>query len=313
LRADRLLKLILALSDGRRRTAAQLADQLEVSERTIYRDLEALVEAGVPVRTIRGPDGGVELPREWRRLPTGLTTAEVAGLAVLTVPASLATLEDPLRTALAKVVAALPEPLRAQAEAARQRLLIDPSPWWTSAEAPPALDRLLDAVWGDRRVKLRYRDAQGRDSDPVVDALALVVKADRWYLVGGTDRGPRLYRGDRIAAAEVLDQRFDRPDVDLRALWVEHQRSFLRSRPSFPVRLRLTRSGQERLAAARPASERANILAADEVVVDFQRLDIALAQLAPLGAEARVLAPSELIVHLHDLARAWLLDAPTGG
>ncbi len=305
MRADRLLKLILALSDGRRRTAQQLADQLEVSERTIYRDLDALTEAGVPVRTTRGPDGGVELPEQWRRAPTGLTTPEAAALAVLGVPSSLGALEGRARTALAKVVAGLPPGQRVEAEAARRRLLVDPSPWWSGSAAPASLDRLLDAVWGDRQVRLAYTSGEGRRSEPTLDALALVLKADRWYLVGGTPGGPRIYRGDRITAVEVLDETFARPDLDLPRFWAAHARRFVAERPSFPVELRAGDEGRRRLAEVRPEAEREGIRTADPLIVDFQRVDIAIGQLAPLAEEVTVVGPPELVARLRRIGAAW--------
>ncbi len=304
MRAERLLRLILALSDGRRRTARALAERLEISERTLFRDLDALTQAGIPVETTRGPEGGVALAKGWSRVPGGLTAAEVAGLAALEVPGALAdiALETPLRVAIGKILAALPAVQRAAAEAARQRLLLDPSPWWGERAPPLHLETLREAVWTDRRVRLVYRwpDAPPR----VVDALALVVKAERWYLLAGTEEGARIFRGDRVISAERLEEGFARPELDLPGVWREHCREFVRSRPRYLARLWLTEDGAARLRGLRPPEERAGIIAG-ELVVDFQQEEIALSQLVLLGAEARVVEPAALRARMAEVATAW--------
>ncbi len=304
MRAERLLRLILTLSDGRRRTARALAERLEISERTLFRDLDALEEAGIPVETTRGAEGGIALARGWGRVPGGLTTAEVSGLAALMVPGALAdvALETPLRDAIGKILAALPAVQRAQAEAARQRLLVDPSPWWSARAPPPHLETLREAVWTDRRVRLGYRTPEAPPR--VVDALALVVKGERWYLLAGTEEGQRIFRGDRVISAEILPEGFTRPELDLPAVWRAHCEEFERTRPRYPVELALTEAGAARLRALRPLEERAGIVAGG-CAVDFQQEEIALSQLALLGAEARVLGPEALQARLRELASAW--------
>lgn len=309
MRADRLLRLIRLLSDGRPRTVPVLAEALEVSARTLARDLEALEVAGVPVETTRGRNGGVSLPRGWSRLGVGLTAAEVVPLAALGIPRDEA-VETPLGTALGKIVAGLPAAQRLQAEEARQRLLIDPTPWWSDPAPAPHVDRLREAVWADRRVRIGYG---GRPRE--VDPLALVLKAETWYLVAATPDGPRVYRCDRIEAVEVLDTPAVRPPgFDLVATWRDWCARFEATRPSYPVRLRLTERGRERLAAIRPSSERAALLTAPEPEVDFHRLDIALSQLVQLGPDAHVLHPPELRDAMCAIARSWLAaeEAPEG-
>ncbi|MFN7145690.1 MAG: helix-turn-helix transcriptional regulator, partial [Myxococcota bacterium] len=300
MRADRLLRLIRLLSDGRPRTVPVLAEALEVSGRTLARDLEALEVAGVPVETTRGRNGGVSLPRGWSRLGVGLTAAEVVPLAALGILPRDEAVETTLGTALGKIVAGLPAAQRLQAEEARQRLLIDPTPWWSDPPAAPHLDRLREAVWADRRVRVVY-GGRAREVDP----LALVLKAETWYLVAATAEGNRVFRCDRIEAVEVLDAPAVRPpDFDLVATWRDWCARFEATRPSFPVRLHLTARGRERLAALRPSSERAHIHAAPEPEVDFHRLDIALSQLVQLGADARPLGPPELLEAMCAVARS---------
>lgn len=292
MRADRLLELILVLGDGRRRTASALAERLEVSERTILRDVEALQAAGVPVETTRGPEGGVALPRAWARVIAGLTADEVAALASLRLPA--------VERALGKVIAALPAMQRAQAERARQRLIIDPSPWWSATATPPSLDVLREAVAAEVEVRLGYGDRIR-----TVRPLGLVVKAERWYLLAETDEGLRTFRGDRVSSTERTEVPFTRdPDFDLGRAWEEAKAGFLASRPSYPVTLSLTEAGRRALLAQRPAGEREEI-EREPATVDFQLEHIAVSSLAILGAEARVLAPPALSERLAELARAW--------
>jgi predicted DNA-binding transcriptional regulator YafY len=301
MRADRLLRLILVLSDGRPRGAQALADALEISLRTLFRDLDALREAGIPVSTTRGRTGGVSLPRGWTRYASGLSLEEVEPLA------ALAPAQPQLQAALTKIVAALPSMLQARAEDARQRLLIDPSPWWSLKEPPEALERLREAVWADRQVQLRYRDAQGRLTDRRCCPLALALKAERWHLVADTEQGLRVFRADRIQEAVVLAERFTRPaDFDLPSFWRAHCRGFVQQRPEYRVRLQLTERGRELLAEVRPPYEREEILGAALPELDFQREDIALGQVIALGPEVKVLSPAPLLQRLRALASHWL-------
>src|SRR5688500_501484 len=185
MRADRLLSLVLLLQGRRKLKVRDLAGRLEVSERTILRDVDALSTAGVPVYAQRGPGGGVALVGEWRTDVTGLTDAEVQALATVGAPRALADigLAGSLQTSLVKLAASLPAVQRQAAEHARQRLHIDATSWFAGAEEVPHLGVLREAVWADRRVRLRYRDFDGRVSNSVVDPYGLVIKGDRWYLV----------------------------------------------------------------------------------------------------------------------------------
>lgn len=303
MRADRLLSLIRLLSDGRPRTVPVIAAALEVSPRTVARDLEVLAGAGVPVEAARGRTGGVSLPRGWSRLAVGLTADEIVPLVALGLPRDAA-VETPLGTALGKIVAGLPAVQRIQAEEARQRLLIDPSPWWSDPAPTPLVDTLRAAVWGDRRVRIAYDGGRGGERE--VDPLALVLKVDRWHLLAGTAEGLRVYRCDRIVSVAVLDTPFVRPeDFDLVATWREWCARFEATRPSLVVRLRLTPRGRAILAALRPSTERAAILLAVEPEVDFQRLEIALSQLVQAAGEAEVVGPAEVVDAMAAVARAW--------
>jgi predicted DNA-binding transcriptional regulator YafY len=311
MRADRLLSLLMLLQAGRRRTAEDLARQLEVSPRTIYRDLDALSSAGVPVYANRGPNGGVALLEGWRHSLTGLTQPEVQALSAAAAPAALGDLglSEAFRSGILKVAAALPTLQQPLAEHARQRLHVDASSWFGGKEEVPHLGVLREGVWQDRKVHLTYRDFEGHASDRVVEPYALVIKQDRWYLVAGTDRGPSVFRGGRIDAATLLEARFERPrGFDLPTFWSEWCRRFASERPHYDVTLRLTRAGEEALRQVRPA-EQEHLLGARRardgtrtVTLDFEREAIAVSQLATLGPGVEVLEPPELRARLRQLA-----------
>jgi len=313
MRADRLLSLLLLLQSRGKLRAAELAGRLQVSERTIYRDVEALSAAGVPVTAQPGPSGGVELVGDWQTRLTGLTDGEAQALAALSVPERLGDigLSDALRAGLIKLAAGLPAREQRAAEHARRRLHIDATAWFAEPEEVPHLAVLRDAVWQDRKVRLVYENLDGRGSEPEVDPYGLVIKADRWYLVAGTAKGPVAYRGSRVLGARLLDEPFVRPpSFDLSAFWQEWCRQFTRQRPSYWVTLRLTPEGEAALCRVRPAADGERLASVawgndgrKVAALDFERQAIALGQLVTLGACVEVLEPPELRERLAEIAR----------
>ncbi|WP_344577676.1 YafY family protein [Nonomuraea roseoviolacea] len=224
MRSDRLLSIMLLLQTYGRMSAGTLAERLEVSVRTVMRDVEALSSAGVPVYTVRGPHGGIALLPGFRTDVTGLTTDEARALFVLlsgTAHDELG-LGRAIGSALRKVMAALPASHRPEADLASRRVLIDPVRWRGGPAQPaPDLAVLQEAVFGDRRLRLRYR--HGGDSRPrayTLDPYGLVNKAGVWYLVADHRGEPKLFRADRVSSAEVADQPARRRDgLELAALW----------------------------------------------------------------------------------------------
>src|SRR3954452_14821897 len=207
MRADRLLSILLLMQTHRRLTAGALAERLEVSTRTIHRDMEALSMAGVPVYAERGAGGGWVLPDSFRTDVTGLTEAEIQALFV-SMPARLLAdlgLRQASEGALVKLLAALPAVARHDAEQARRRIHIDGAGWHQSAETVPALGAVQEAVWLDRKIGLSYQRGDGTTIGRVVDPLGLVAKGRLWYLVAAVDGAPRTYRVSRVLAAEILD------------------------------------------------------------------------------------------------------------
>ena len=211
-------------------SAAALARRLEVSTRTIYRDIDALSAAGVPVYAERGRNGGCALLPGFRTDVTGMTADEARALFVFAgrgLPGGLGH-EAELKSALRKLLAAVPEAHRPAAVQARERVVVDPMGWSGRPEAVPHLATVQAAVWADRQLGLRYRSSDatvGRDL--TVEPFGLVAKAGTWYLIAAEGGEPRLFRVSRIEAAVVLEVPCRRPrDLDLESLWLELRRRF---------------------------------------------------------------------------------------
>lgn len=233
MRADRLVATLLLMQARGRVTAAELADELEVSVATARRDLEALSTAGIPVYPQAGRGGGWMLLGGARTDLSGLTATEAQALFLLVGPAT--SIVPEAKSALRKLVRALPVTFRAGAEAAAKAIVIDPTGWGESGrQRPPVVDVLQDAAVRRRKVRLVYQGRTRDRSERLVDPWGLVDKDDTWYLIAGTDRGQRTFRVDRVVDAVLTDLVADRPDAfELSKAWdrvvdeVESRRSRL--------------------------------------------------------------------------------------
>lgn len=211
MRADRLVAVLLLMQSRGRVTAAELAEELEVSVATARRDLEALSAAGIPVYPQPGRGGGWSLVGGARTDLSGLSATEAQALFLLVGPAAAVSSEA--KTALRKLVRALPQTFRADAEAAADATMIDPTRWGERDRRRPELvDLLQTAVVRRRKVRLTYANSAKERSERLVDPWGLVDKDDIWYLLAGTERGQRTFRVERIIAAEPTDQPAERPD-----------------------------------------------------------------------------------------------------
>ncbi len=241
MRADRLLAALLLLQARGRLTGRELARRLEVSVRTVHRDMEALGAAGVPVLALRGARGGWQLDPGWRTRVPGLDAAELQAL-LMAQPRVLgdARLARAAERALDKLLAALPSGLREQAASIRQRLHVDTTGWRGAPEDLSWLPMVQEAVARDRKLALRYRRADGERAERLVDPLGLVAKGGTWYLVAGTPAGRRTYRVSRIEEARLLDEPSARPaDFDLAAYWRASTEEFRQSHRRYEATLRL--------------------------------------------------------------------------
>ncbi|MEU9110444.1 WYL domain-containing protein [Streptomyces sp. NPDC048483] len=333
MRAARLIKMVLLLQSRPSMTAAELARELEVSERTVARDVLSLSEAGVPVYADRGRAGGYRLIGGYRTRLTGLGRSEAEALFLSGVPSALREmgLADAASAARLKVSAALLPELRDAASGAAQRFHLDAPAWYQEPETPALLPAIADAVWDDRRILAHYL-RKGTEVQRELEPYGLVLKAGVWYLaarpaevrserpLSGAVAGPgappgdsrgragcRVYRVERFVAVEGGEERFDRDEeFDLPAFWAERAAEFARSLLREEVVLRLSRRGVLQLpyvterAAAREAIARAREAdGPDEdgyltVTLAVENADVAYGQLLALGPEGEVLAPSGL-------------------
>ncbi len=241
MRADRLLSILLLLQVNRRMTARELAGRLEVSQRTIYRDMEALSAAGVPVYAERGPAGGWVLPEAYRTDLTGLGEAEIRALFLARPPRLLADLGlgTAADGALVKLLAALPAAQRRDAEYARQRIHIDVTGWNHAEEAVPLLHVLQDAIWQERRLRIVYERGGCDAVERLVDPLGLVAKGSVWYFVAAVEGEVRSYRVSRVRAARLSEEEASRPEgFDLAAFWAGSVARLKREVPRFDATFR---------------------------------------------------------------------------
>ncbi|OXY94333.1 helix-turn-helix transcriptional regulator [Streptomyces diastatochromogenes] len=307
MRAARLIKMVLLLQSRPSMTAAELARELEVSERTVTRDAQALSEAGVPVYADRGRAGGYRLIGGYRTRLTGLARSEAEALFLSGVPGALREmgLEDVASAARLKVSAALLPSLRDAPDSAAQRFHLDAPAWFREPETPALLPVIAEAVWEDRRIGAGYRRGDAvveRELEP----YGLVLKAGVWYLCARVPDGGafRTYRIDRFDTVEARDERFGRdPEFDLPRHWAEQAERFARSILRAEVVVRLSPDGVRRLPyAVDPLSAREALTGAGEpdgegwvtVTVPVESEEVAHSQLTALGPEAEVLAPGSL-------------------
>lgn len=232
MRADRLLALMLMLQTRGKQTAQQLAAELQVSRRTILRDIDALSLAGVPIYSEGGHGGGIALDEQYRTTLTGLHTPEIQALFV---PSSGTALRDiglnnAAQQLLLKLLAALPASHRLTVNHIRQRLMIDSSWWWHDDQTPPFWDDLQQAVYEDRMIETTYERFEGDVAKRTLEPFSLVNKSSLWYLLARHNGEFRIYRVSRFHEVHLLDQSFSRPpDFDLSAHWQAHLKEFMES------------------------------------------------------------------------------------
>ncbi|AWS42500.1 YafY family protein [Streptosporangium sp. 'caverna'] len=312
MRASRLISLVLLLQSREAMTAGELARELEVSERTIYRDVLELSAAGVPVYADHGRTGGYRLVGGYRTRLNGLSRAEAEALFLsgLPGPAGEMGLADVVATARLKVLAALPPALQDAPARVGQRFHLDVPGWFANTDPPPRLTELADAVWQDRTVELRYR----RDGEVTrtVNPYGLVLKGGVWYLVGRVADDYRVYRVDRVVAVEPAGTSFVRDETfDLPGFWAERAAQFVVSLLTEHVTVRLSPEGMRALpfAVEPPAAQQAHAAAGEpdeqgwvRTRLPVESLKVAYTVLLRLGPEVEVVDPPELRARMADAA-----------
>ncbi|MCZ0984738.1 helix-turn-helix transcriptional regulator [Streptomyces diastatochromogenes] len=306
MKSDRLLALLLLLQTHGQLSATDLAERLEVSVRTVFRDVEALSSAGVPVYSERGRNGGIALLPGFRTDVTGLTADEARSLFVLLADRTHADLGlgQAIGSALRKVMAALPESHRDAADLVSRRILVDPVRWRTGPRPTIDLGALQEAVFTDRRLRLRYR--RGEDSrvhDYTVDPYGLVDTAGVWYLVADHRARPRMFRADRVVSARVADEPVQRRrGVELADVWEELRRNIDEAPAQLPVVVRVRRKTLGRFLRLHQADLAGppppGVLEEDgsewtELELRFRELGAARPLLA-FGTSVEVISPPEL-------------------
>ncbi|TDU87782.1 putative DNA-binding transcriptional regulator YafY [Kribbella voronezhensis] len=318
MRADRLLQIILLLQQHPRLSARELAERLEVSRRTVMRDMEALSAAGVPVYTERGRNGGCVLLPGYRADVSGLTPREAQALFAWSGRASLSEelgLRDALQSAMGKLSSTLPLQLQDDAEALSGAIVVDRRRWFAEAEDTGALPVLRQAVVTRRRVRVRYASATaGRPVRRTVDPWGLVEQAGRWYLIAAHRGVSRMYRVSRIEQVDVLDQPSERPEgLDLQEEWQRLRSGLERSLPAgvdVVVRVRPERAELVRRIATPMLAkgEQARDVPADDewphVAMRFRVREAACGVLLGFGGDVEVLEPADLRGRLLELASA---------
>ncbi|WP_149822556.1 helix-turn-helix transcriptional regulator [Streptomyces tailanensis] len=319
MRAARLIKMVLLLQSRASMTAAELARELEVSERTVTRDAQALSEAGVPVYADRGRAGGYRLIGGYRTRLTGLARNEAEALFLSGVPGALRDmgLEDAASAARLKVSAALLPSLRDAPRTAAQRFHLDAPGWFNEPKTPELLPAIADAVWDDRRITARYRRGD-TEVERVLEPYGLVLKAGVWYLCARVpEPAPgsfRTYRIDRFTTVDTGSDRFVRDeDFDLPRYWDDQAERFARSILRAEVVVRLSAEGVRRLPyAVDPVAARDALTAVTDgpddcgrvtVTLGVESEEVAHSQLTALGPEVEVLAPETLRARFADDAR----------
>ncbi len=313
MRADRLLSLLMLLQTRGQMSAKELADELEVSERTIYRDITALSTSGVPIYASRGPGGGVRLVEEYRTTLTGLTSEETRALFTMGIPAPLAQLgmQEKFKGALLKLSASLPDTRREEEARTRQRILLDSSWWFQTEQDVPCLQTIQQALFQDRRLRMKVRwEFFNTHFEQEAEPYGLVAKANIWYLVYGRGGSPHVTRVSQIVEAEMLAGCFDRPPgFQLQSFWEAWCREY-EAQPPFCARVRVAPEALTFLAEYVGDRAKGWIASQHEPDPDgwvtlelpFESFIVARSRLLGLGRAVEIIEPDALRKSLIDFA-----------
>lgn len=323
MRASRLLSILITLQARGRVTAQTLADECEVSLRTIYRDVDALSAAGVPVYSDRGSAGGYRLLDGYRVRLNGLSAQEADALFLsgLSGPAAALGLGAVMAAAQTKVTAALPSELRPAAERMRARFHLDAPGWFHAAEQPVSLQQIATAVWEQRLIEIRYRSWKAEKQRRIAP-LGIVLKSGAWYMAGAVQDSkqdsqqdavhskPRTYRINRIRDITLLDERFARPaDFDLESYWSDATRRLEDELHPRRARVRISPTGMKLLEHLTSpfAASRMEIGEPDDKGYRIVTLPIgasdwhASSDILRFGIDAEVLEPPELRLKMQEI------------
>ncbi|QSO52672.1 YafY family transcriptional regulator [Alicyclobacillus curvatus] len=313
MRADRLMTIVLMLQRHGLLTAPQLAERLEVSERTILRDMDALSASGIPVYAERGASGGFRLAEGYRVDLTGMKSPEIRTLFLRGLDGILSDLgwDHHARAARDKLVSAVSTEHRASVDEVSQRIYIDETKWYGESMASPFLQPIQDALWTASRIQLTHEKSSGHISSRVVSPLALVAKVGVWYLVAERDTEIRVYRVSRITNVEVLNEHFERPgSFDIRAFWMSWTKAFVDSLPRYESVLWVETDAVHTFIKHSSFPTKLIQLNAPDgyasVQVTYETLEIARAHVLQCNCKVFVVSPKELRVAVRKRARELL-------
>ncbi len=301
------MSILLLLQTRDRVTAQELAEQLEVSVRTVYRDMESLSAAGIPVYGESGHEGGYRLLGGFRTRLNGMTADEADSLFLTGLPGAAADLglSSVVTAAQLKVLSALPPELRDRAGRISERFHLDAAGWYREPESAPHLTTVANAVWAQQRLRLRYlRWAQPHVVDRTMDPLGLVLKGGQWYLVGSVNGRASTYRISRIVEVKVVDETASRPeDFDLIGYWRKYLSEFDERRLRETATLRVSPLVFDELpryfepAVVRAAQASAGEPDAEgwrEIALPMESVEWSLPEILRLGSGAEAMGPKEL-------------------
>jgi predicted DNA-binding transcriptional regulator YafY len=304
MRASRLLTIQMLLETRGRMSASALAEALEISVRTLHRDIDELSAAGVPVYAERGRSGGFQLLPGWKTTLTGLTPAEAQAvfLGGLAGPAADLGLRSAVQSAELKLLTALPAAWRDDAKRIASRLHLDPIDWYREAAPLPHLGTVADAVWHEKRLAVRYESWLGTGAR-TLHPLGLVLKAGTWYLVAASEGSPRTYRVSNILEATVLDQPVKRPrPFDLADYWRASVQRFEAGLYTAQAVVQATPAGLKQLGhlnaavakAVATAPQASDTKGRTRLRIPIESIEHATRQLLSLSPEVEVLGPAAL-------------------
>lgn len=321
MRADRLLSIVMLLQRRGKTTAQALAEELEVSRRTILRDVDALSAAGVPLYADGGHGGGIALDENYRVTLTGLKEAEVRSLFLASNADLLHDigLGDAAESTLRKLFAALPAPHQPSVDHIRQRILIDPVWWWHDLQPLPFWSELQQAVYEDRCIRVLYENYNGDVSERLLEPYSLAAKASLWYLIARRDGELRTYRVSRLHQVTLLDAHFQRAkDFDLSTYWQNHIQSFLAELSGYAFTLRVDSTGMASAKWYTPGRSEVIERPGDDgwLTVRFwvESLELATQFVLSMGTQARIVEPDELrdsvLRYIRAIQDSYPTDAP---
>jgi len=312
MRADRLISILLLLQNKGKLTTKELAKELEVTGRTIHRDMEALSAAGIPVVADRGKSGGWRLLEQYRTNLTGLKANELKSLLIspsFQMLTDLGLAKD-WHEARRKILASIPSSLKSYSHDIWNRIHVDTTAWRQSSEKIESFKILQEAIWDEKALQIEYERADGEYLERVVNPLGLVAKGSTWYLIASSNKKVRNYRASRIKSVKLTKETFSRPnDFNLAQYWSDSTQEFIKSLPKYEVDVEISSSIVQRIKFTGRFVQIVQIDAPSEngwisANLCFDTEQEALEYILGFGNQIRIIQPNELKQTIYDMAKS---------